>query len=397
VALQGTLETFSVPEVLRLLSGTKKTGLLALDGDRGSGRVWLADGQIVGARSDHEPDGLPEAVLFDLLRYEDGSFVFETGTEYDGEDPGAADVETALESAERLLEEWREIESVVPSLRVWVSMVPTISEPSISVTSEQWSALAIVGRGTSGHRLGDELGLGELDASRRIRDLVEAGLVEVDDTPVERDLEPISSEAVSEDRTEDSYDRHDGDLDDASSDRSPDPWTPGPDLAEGLAGFVARSSAEERGDRTSSWAVDEEVVHVETAAVEAIHLDVSHEDTIDVTDQVPVDDAVEDDHDDVDQEFDDGFEEDEPQEVAELDAEPTSEDEDAAPEPAAEDETQDEFLSQLANLSPKAAAAIEATASADETASSTPKLPSGDGDEEINRNLLLKFLSSAKP
>ena len=45
----------------------------------------------------------------------------------------------------------------------------------------------------------------------------------------------------------------------------------------------------------------------------------------------------------------------------------------------------DDFLSQLANLSPKAAAAIEATA--DE---------SPEGDEEINRNLLLKFLSSAK-
>ena len=396
MALQGTLETFSVPEVLRLLSGTKKTGLLALDGDRGSGRVWLADGQIVGARSDHEPDGLPEAVLFDLLRYEDGSFVFETGTEYHGEDTGTADVEAALESAEGLLEEWREIESVVPSLRVWVSMVPTISEPSINVTSEQWSALAIVGRGTSGHRLGDELGLGELDASRRIRDLVEAGLVEVDDTPVERDLEPVSSETVSEDVAEEAFDVHDDDLADASSDRSADAWTPGPDLAEGLAGFVARASADERDDQTSSWVADEDVVHVETAAAEAVHLDVSHDDTIDVTDQVPVDDAVDEDDDDVDAGFDDGFEDDETEEVDELDAEPADGDE-VASDPAAEDETQDEFLSQLANLSPKAAAAIEATASADETASSTPKLPSGDGDEEINRNLLLKFLSSAKP
>ena len=42
MALSGTLETFSLPDVLRLLSSTKKTGLLALDGDRaaaGSGCV----------------------------------------------------------------------------------------------------------------------------------------------------------------------------------------------------------------------------------------------------------------------------------------------------------------------------------------------------------------------
>lgn len=389
MALQGTLETFSVPEVLRLLSGTKKTGLLALDGDRGSGRVWLADGQIAGARSDHEPDGLPEAVLFDLLRYEDGSFVFETGTEYDGDAPGAADVETALESAERLLEEWREIESVVPSLRVWVSMVPTIDDASITVTAEQWSALAIVGRGTSGHRLGDELGLGELDASRRIRDLVEAGLVEVDDTPVERDLEPVSSDDTAADELDDERSEPFG--------AAPSTWVPGPDLAQGLAGFVARASAEEREERTSAWgAVDDEPVHVETAHIDAIHVDAAHDDTIDVTDDVP--DLDEDVTDDFDEAYDDTFEETSEEEAppvaVELDGELFTED---AAAPAAADETQDEFLSQLANLSPKAAAAIEATASADETASSTPKLPSGDGDEEINRNLLLKFLSSAKP
>ena len=59
-----------------------------------------------------------------------------------------------------------------------------------------------------------------------------------------------------------------------------------------------------------------------------------------------------------------------------------------------EDAEPDEFLSQLANLSPKAAAAIEATASESEA---TRNRPSGEADEEINRNLLLKFLSSSKP
>ena len=79
-------------------------------------------------------------------------------------------------------------------------------------------------------------------------------------------------------------------------------------------------------------------------------------------------------------------------------AQPSADDDEDVPAAVAgevpDDEGADEFLSQLANLSPRAAAAIEATASADETAR---RLPNGDGDEEINRNLLLKFLSSAKP
>ena len=382
MALQGTLETFSVPEVLRLLAGTRKTGLLALDGDRGSGQVWLREGRIVAARSAHEPEGGVEPVLFDMLRFVDGSFVFETGAEYDGEPATDADVEASLVAAEDLLAEWREIESVVPSLRAWVSMVPALAGDEVTVSAEQWSALAIIGRGTSGHRLGDELGLGELDASRRIRDLVEAGLVDVDDTPVD-----------------------DREAEDPAADLGEDGvWTTTDDLTVGLAGFVARAAEEER---------------VERAPAVELHADTELEREDDFTlgaEFEPEDDDVvatfdEDDEPESsepagielleDDEPEAGTEEwsdDEPMLAPVAEAEPTDEPSSEVPPEAVDeesDEESDEFLSQLANLSPKAAAAIEATASADET--SARRLPSGDGDEEINRNLLLKFLSSAKP
>ena len=87
--------------------------------------------------------------------------------------------------------------------------------------------------------------------------------------------------------------------------------------------------------------------------------------------------------------------------VPEVAAEPVASVDDDEPIEAAaaaadvdEDADSDEFLSQLANLSPKAAAAIEATASESEA---TRTRPAGEADEEINRNLLLKFLSSSKP
>ena len=65
-------------------------------------------------------------------------------------------------------------------------------------------------------------------------------------------------------------------------------------------------------------------------------------------------------------------------------------------------DTPDEFLAQLTNLSPKAAAAIEATAeeASGRVATDEHDEPADErapeGDEEINRNLLLKFLSSTK-
>ena len=45
VALQGTLETFALPDVLRLLASTHKTGRLCLTGVDGSGSLWLEVGR----------------------------------------------------------------------------------------------------------------------------------------------------------------------------------------------------------------------------------------------------------------------------------------------------------------------------------------------------------------
>src|SRR5919106_1274303 len=57
LALQGTLDTFSLPDVLRLLATTAKTGRLRIDGDRGQGSVWLRDGSIVDADADRAVEG----------------------------------------------------------------------------------------------------------------------------------------------------------------------------------------------------------------------------------------------------------------------------------------------------------------------------------------------------
>src|SRR5262245_13642933 len=88
VALQGTLDTFALPDVLRLLAGTRKTGRLRLVGDRGNGSVWVDGGSVVAteASGSPAPKGLGE-VFFELLRYRDGSFTFEVGTGHPS--PGA--------------------------------------------------------------------------------------------------------------------------------------------------------------------------------------------------------------------------------------------------------------------------------------------------------------------
>lgn len=371
MALQGTLETFSVPEVLRLLAGTRKTGLLSLEGDRGVGKVWLDEGRISTARSEHEQGDRIEAVLFDLLRFSNGSFVFEPDAQPDEGAVHDAEVEEVLTEAERLLQEWREIEAVVPSLDVRVHLVDELTGESVTVTADQWRSLALIGSGISARRLGAHLDLGEFDACNLVRGLVEADLVEVTEDLAEPVPEPETAPASSiggDDRLVD----HDLSHDEVAS------------LGQNLAGFVAGSTDDQPLDPPESGADEVFGAHelADTASpVEAPVWSALDDDVVDVS--APTSD-----------EFEDG-------------AEPSDHDDDEI-EPG-------DFLSQLSNLSPKAAAAIEATAdtTADTTADDGASTDDGDtdvagsdeplsaaadvdGDEEINRNLLLKFLSSAK-
>src|SRR3546814_19536148 len=114
VALSGTLETFSLPDVLRLLSTTKKTGLLALDGDRGRGRIWVRDGDIVAADADRAVNEQMEGVAFDLLRFVDATFEFDSGAEAPAEgDARAADA--VLAEPESRPAESRAAQAGVPS------------------------------------------------------------------------------------------------------------------------------------------------------------------------------------------------------------------------------------------------------------------------------------------
>ena len=176
MALQGTLDTFALPDVLRLLASTKKSGRLRVSGNRGNGSVWVDSGGVVAADATGLHDApRPVDVLFELLRYGDGSFTFEAGTT--APDPSTPfDVEPLLIEAEHQLVEWREIEAVVPSMEAWVTLAAKLPRPEVVIDADRWNTIVTVGSGTSVAALGRALGLGEVAICRMIKDLVELGL-----------------------------------------------------------------------------------------------------------------------------------------------------------------------------------------------------------------------------
>lgn len=175
--LQGSLDNFSLDEVLGLLSSTSKTGILELKGNRGSGSLKLNDGYLVAATASNTANGVaPEDVLFELLRYSEGTFSFSPSAHEDGTNREVADVVAA---AEYRLSDWRTIESVVPSLRHTVAPSPNLPSDEITINRDEWTTLIVIGAGCPVAHVCEELGLGEVEGSRRIKGLAERGLVGV--------------------------------------------------------------------------------------------------------------------------------------------------------------------------------------------------------------------------
>ncbi|MEO6317551.1 MAG: DUF4388 domain-containing protein [Acidimicrobiales bacterium] len=181
MALQGTLDTFALPDVLRLLAATNKTGRLRLTGSRGTGSVWVTSGEVTTLEATNAPHATTAVdALFELLRFEDGDFTFDAEATHDA--PGqSTDVEAILEQSEALLAEWRGIEAVVPSLDAWVTLRPSLPRPEVTVDQDGWTTIVAVGAGATVRRIGDDLCLSELPVSRAIKDLVDAALVEITD------------------------------------------------------------------------------------------------------------------------------------------------------------------------------------------------------------------------
>ena len=177
MALQGTLDTFALADVLRLLATTAKTGRLRVEGDRGHGDVWLRDGTVMASSAERAIEGAPsEEIVFELLRFEVGSFDFELDEPSpNGEQP--EDVEVLLRDANALLSEWKDLEKVVPSLEHQVTLVDTLPGDDVTIAAEHWPTVVAVGTGKSVGQLASALTLGELGVTRKVRDLVELGVV----------------------------------------------------------------------------------------------------------------------------------------------------------------------------------------------------------------------------
>ena len=185
--LNGTLDDFTLPDVLRLIAGARRTGGLAVARDGGAGTLFFRDGTVSGAAPRYDrrtesgsPERAVEDLAFDLMRWERGEFTWTPGAPASAPGSGATlDVDELLRGVSRRLEELAQIHTLVPSEEAVLTMAPQPPEGAaqINITPAEWRVLVLV----DGHRTVTEIAeaahLDDLDAMKLLYGLAAAGLV----------------------------------------------------------------------------------------------------------------------------------------------------------------------------------------------------------------------------
>ncbi|MDP9021854.1 MAG: DUF4388 domain-containing protein, partial [Actinomycetota bacterium] len=237
--LEGTLDSFSLPDIFQLLALTKKSGRLDLKSDRGQGKVWFRDGQVYYALASGgrlalgkrlaaagrvtaeqvqqaleqqrelggprlgtilvDQGAIDDATLetfvreqiqdavFDLMRWSDGQFAFESALDLDEPIGLTVTVENLIMEGSRRLEEWDAVRKKIPGLEAVVAMAPAPDDAGVEVNlkPEEWRLLTMVdGRRTVGD-LVELSGKGEFAVCKLLYGMVGAGVLEVRDVDVQ--------------------------------------------------------------------------------------------------------------------------------------------------------------------------------------------------------------------
>lgn len=186
MSLQGSLETFALPDVLVLLASTKKSGELRVVGGETDGRVWVREGQLVQTALAGK-DAPSVETIFELLRISSGTFSFGAEAAPKPHEPEVID--GVLGEAQARLAEWREIEKVIPSLESVLDMAAEAPSAQVTVSAEQWKLLVALAGGRSVQQLMSLLDRNAFDVCKAVKGMVESRLVTVQ-APAKPKAEP---------------------------------------------------------------------------------------------------------------------------------------------------------------------------------------------------------------
>jgi hypothetical protein len=112
--MSGVIEEIPLPDLLQLLSTSRKSGVLSISGVVGVGRIYLRNGSIYFAAINDDFNVSPQKAIYRMLTWETGQFELEPGGEMNVMEEIQESVEGLLMEGVRQIDEFRHMQRQLP-------------------------------------------------------------------------------------------------------------------------------------------------------------------------------------------------------------------------------------------------------------------------------------------
>lgn len=198
--LQGSLKDFDITDILQLIHMNKKDGCLEIKTDEDEGRIFFEGGLVKHAETATTSG---ENAVQKILMWSDGTFHFLPEKKSERKTIELPIQHLMLEAA-RKIDEWKQIERIIPSLDMIVDIVedPETGTENIKLTSEEWKILTFVDGVSTIAEMAEKVNQSEFQTAKVFVGLVSSGLVSLtqkEKPPVEEKPEPVQEEPSGKD------------------------------------------------------------------------------------------------------------------------------------------------------------------------------------------------------
>jgi pSer/pThr/pTyr-binding forkhead associated (FHA) protein len=176
-SMSGSIEEIPLPDLLQLLSTSRKSGVVALRSDWGTGRIYLRKGQIYFATIDESFDVGPRKAMYRMLTWSQGFFELEPPDERAVLEEIQDSTEALLMEGMRQLDEFRALAPKMPALNAKVSVPRPLMPKLRDLKPEELDVVQSALAGDTVQGLLDGSRQTDLQAAQALMILIERGYV----------------------------------------------------------------------------------------------------------------------------------------------------------------------------------------------------------------------------
>jgi hypothetical protein len=143
-AMTGTIDEVPLPDLIQLLSSSKKTGTLIITSHKTTGKLHLEKGKIVFCSVDNSPNLAPLKAIFRILSWHTGKFELHGAEETEFSETIDMPTEHILIEGLRQLDEIHNLEGKLPPMETQLVIVTPLSAKLTDLTPEQLEVFQLV-------------------------------------------------------------------------------------------------------------------------------------------------------------------------------------------------------------------------------------------------------------